>query len=104
MLYTEWLKHVEKRCITRKNKVYSVIFQITSSGIYVERISISPAYRGRGYLKRIFTNLCKEFRKPIYFECTQDLRPMYEHIGCYSLDNHYKFDIEMYFDPFEFDS
>jgi hypothetical protein len=101
MTVAEWQERlVQNNAVCRSNKIYKMIFwHLDKTEIMVEQIYIEPEYRGRGYLKRIFTNLCKEFNSSLVFECYGDLRPMYEHIGAFTMTPRYYGLIEMYFDP-----
>ena len=104
MLYSEYNKYLNENCVCRHNKVYTLFFRrISEHEILVERINIHRQYRGRGYLKRIFNNLCKEFTSSIALECCYDLVPMYRHIGFFSLieTDYYREIYEMFYDPLE---
>ncbi len=87
---------------TVDNKVYSINYEpLDKDTVYVKHIWINHEYQGRGYLKRIFDNLVKEWNCGLVFECFDELVPMYEHIGCFcTLDNPPMFGLrEMYYDP-----
>lgn len=101
MTVAEWQDRLARNhAVCRSNKIYSIIFwRFNESEIMVEQMFIQPEYRGRGYLKRIFTNLCKEFNSSLIFECYGELRPMYEHIGAFTMTPRQYGLIEMYFDP-----
>ena len=94
------------KSVSRVNRIYGILFKFLDeekTDLYVEQIVIKPEYRGRGYLKRILTNLCKEFSCSITLQCVPELAPMYLHIGCFTMlpiDKWLYSDlIEFYFDP-----
>ncbi len=103
MTYREWKERLDtNHAVFRNNRIYDIVFwQFSDTEIYVEQMFIKPKYRGRGYLKRIFTNLCKEYNKPLIFQCYDELVPMYEHIGAFTMTPRRYGLIEMYFDPLE---
>lgn len=99
MTIAEYQKELST-CIHRQNKVYSIWFkQFSKTEVYVMQITIKPEYQGRGYLKRIFDNLCKEFKSSLIFQCYEWLYPMYKHIGAFTMTNNPHGLIEMYYDP-----
>lgn len=102
MTIAEYYEHIRKNCTCRSNKIYDIIFyQFDKKEIYVEQIFIKPEYRGRGYLKKIFTDLCKEFNCSLIFQCYEELIPMYEHIGAFHYSANPHGLVEMYFDPLQ---
>lgn len=104
MNYSEYKSLVNESEII-SNKIYSVVYKrLNSTGeIYIISLFINPEYRGRGYLKRIFMNICKKYKSSLVFLCYPDLVPMYSHIGAFTTSDKLNSDglIEMYFDPFE---
>lgn len=107
MYIRDWYEMLEREhSVSRSNRVYGLLFRFLDekkTDMYLEQIEINPKYRGRGYLKRILTNLCKEFHCSITLNCVPELAPMYSHIGCFTLMPEEKWFysdlVEFYFDP-----
>lgn len=104
MLLSDWYEHLRKEGFIRKNRVYGIIYSFLQTGeLYLEQIEIFPQYRGRGYLKRILDNLCKEYHTSIVLECVPELAEIYSHIGCFTTLPYerwrYSDLIEFYYDP-----
>ena len=107
MIYQDYNEYLKKDCTLRANRIYTIIFRrLSNCEILVERINIRQKYRGRGYLKRIFDNLCREFNSSIVLECFPDLVPMYIHIGFFYIptSDNWRPMYEMYYDPLNVNS
>lgn len=64
-----------------KNKVYSITYNVSPGGIFVETFSIENAFRKRGYSRRIFRNLKNKYQKSIVLQCCPTLLKFYQKLG-----------------------
>lgn len=59
------------------------ISDMENENIYIEWLEILSVFRGKGYLREIMNKLSELFKKEIRFECSEDLRLKYLHVGCH---------------------